>query len=174
MHKPLRLLSPLLLVLVLAAVRGLAAIAADARLGPEALKADPWVTPPRTMEETKARLAELRVQYATYLRSLPSKLAPRQRQELRGPWRSKFEVTDSVDGIRPNAPEWFRAGFDDSAWEKTLVPEWRWSPIKRNGRWYPASCILWSTRKTSCSAAAASASFPPAIRAQARRKGPSC
>jgi len=109
----------------------------------DALKADPWVTPPRNLEETKSRVAELRASYAPYLRSLPEKLDVRARQDLGGQWRSKFEVTHSEDGKRPEPPEWFRENYDDSGWEPTTVPEWRWSPIKKGNRWYPASCILW-------------------------------
>ncbi len=132
-----------ILVLALSCRGSLAAAADDAGLGPDALKADPWVAPPRTPPETKTRVAELRAQYAKYLRSLPEKLELRQRRELQGPWRSKFEVTHSADGKRPEAPGWLREDFDDSTWEKTAVPEWRWSPVQHGGRWYPASCILW-------------------------------
>ena len=109
----------------------------------DALKADPWVTPPRNLEETKSRVAELRASYAPYLRSLPEKLDVRARQDLGGQWRSKFEVANSEDGKRPEPPDWFCEDYDDSGWEPTTVPEWRWSPIKKGGRWYPASCILW-------------------------------
>jgi spermidine synthase len=114
-----------------------------ADLDPALLKADPWVTPPHNWAETKERVAELREQYAPYLRSLPEKLDVRARQDLGGQWRSKFEITDSEDGKRPEPPDWFREDYDDSAWETTTVPEWRWSPVKKGGRWYPASCILW-------------------------------
>jgi len=142
MNTPLRLLFLPLVLLALAGRCGPATAADDASLPPDVLKADPWVTPPRTIEETKTRVAELKTRYAAFLRSLPPKLSPRRYRELAGSWRSKFEVTDSVDGRRPDAPDWFREDFDDSAWEKTSVPEWRWSPIKRENRWYPASCIL--------------------------------
>jgi beta-mannosidase len=109
----------------------------------DALKADPWVVPPRNVEETKSRVAELRASYAPYLQSLPPKLDVRARQDLGGQWRSKFEITYSEDGKRPEPPDWFGEDFDNAAWEPTTVPEWRWSPIKKGGRWYPASCILW-------------------------------
>ena len=110
---------------------------------PAALEADPWVVPPQSPEQVKARVAELGEQYRGYLRSLPEKIDPRPRRELPRWWRSKFEVTNSADGRRPEPPDWFREDLDDSAWEKTAVPEWRWSPIQKDGRWYPASCILW-------------------------------
>ncbi|MFA6425054.1 MAG: discoidin domain-containing protein [Phycisphaerae bacterium] len=119
------------------------ATAADVTLDSNTLKADPWVSPPHTPEQTKERVAELRLQYAAYLRSLPDKLDLRQQQQLHGQWLSHFEVADSADGKRPETPEWFSEDFNDSAWEKTAVPEWRWSPVQKGGRWYPASCILW-------------------------------
>ena len=131
-------------LLLLAALTCASSSAADrAELAPDALRADPWVVPPRTAEETQSRLAELQTQYAPYLRSLPEKLDVRQREELKGPWRSKFEICDSADGKRPEPPGWQLADFDDSPWETTPVPEWRWLPVRKGGRWYPASCILW-------------------------------
>ncbi len=132
--------------------------AQDGRLGREAFKADPWVAPPRTPEETQERVADLKKQYAPYLRSLPKKLKVRDRKELAGPWRSQFEVTDSPDGKRPETPDWFREGFADGAWELTPVPEWRWAQHKnpKTAR-CPVSCILWY--RTSFAASA-----PPAGR----------
>ena len=129
---------------VLAALAGTAGAQERAgALAPDALKADPWVAPPRTADETQARVAELRERFAPYLRSLPRPLETRQRRELGGAWRSKFEVRNAETSERPAPPEWYREDLDDSAWEKATVPEWCWLPIQKGKRWYPASCILW-------------------------------
>jgi len=113
-------------------------------LVPEASKADPWVVPPKTPEQTQQRVAELKKQYAPYLRSLPEKLEVRQRKELTGPWRSQFEVADSPDGKRPETPDWFSKNFADESWEAATVPEWRWAQRKnQKTQRCPVSCILW-------------------------------
>ena len=143
-----------LAIWVLAMSDGSAAATADnPTLGPDALLADPWTSPPRTPDDAKSRVAELRAQYAPYLRSLPQKLDPRERQALRGAWRSKFEAPNSADGVRPKSPDWFREDLDDSNWDIVPVPEWRWSPIQKAGRCYPASCILWYRTRFDVSAA---------------------
>jgi beta-mannosidase len=116
------------------------------------LKADPWVIPPRNAAETKDRLADLRKEYAPYLRSLPSKQDVRKRQSLNGEWRSKVEVQDSDDGVVPPVPEWFAPGLDEmsAGWEAVTVPHWRWSTTRDPTQffpWYPESKIVWY-RKT--------------------------
>lgn len=101
--------------------------------------------PPRNDAELAARLAELRAAYAPYLRSLPQKADVRQRTMLAdGDWRSKFEIERAEGGTRPEPPAWHAAELDDSAWERTTVPEWRYTAEKPR---VPVSCILWY-RKT--------------------------
>lgn len=120
---------------------GKAAIAADA------LRADPWVTPPRSAEETRARVDQLRAQYAPFLRSVPAKLDARPRQSLDGEWLSRFEITDSEDGWRPEPPSWFSGDIQGNPnWQKVLVPEWRWQAVHKPKQWqpwYPSSLIVW-------------------------------
>ncbi|HBO44169.1 MAG TPA: hypothetical protein DD670_09600 [Planctomycetaceae bacterium] len=95
---------------------------------------------PRNKEELKARLVELRAEYAPYLRSLPRPLCARERTPIDGPWRTRFEVEQADHGDRPAPPAWHGEDFDDSSWEATSVPEWRY---KTEGYRTPVSCILW-------------------------------
>ena len=81
---------------------------------------------PTTPAELQAQLQQLRKYYAPYLRSLPKPLQIRQHIGLSGVWRWKFEVEDLPSGPRPTAPDWYRVDLDDSLWEKTTVPEWRY------------------------------------------------
>ncbi len=81
---------------------------------------------PRTDEEVKTRVEQLREHYRPYLRSLPKTLSARSRMELPGTWRSKFELAKAATGVRPPAPDWWRMDFDDSAWERVTVPQWRY------------------------------------------------
>jgi len=81
---------------------------------------------PTTPAELAARLKQLKQYYAPYLRSLPKPLQVRKSTDLSGVWRWKFEKEQFPGGARPPAPDWYRVDFDDSAWEKTTVPEWRY------------------------------------------------
>ncbi len=101
--------------------------------------ADGATAVPVNPEDVKARVAELRREYEPYLRSLPGALAVRRKTPLRGQWRTKFEIRQAKDNTRPEPPAWFRADFDDSGWEQTTVPEWRYAGKNR----VPVSCILW-------------------------------
>ena len=121
---------------------------APAAIPAAALKADPWVTPPKSSAETRERLVELRRQYAPFLRSLPPKLEVRHRQSLNGEWQSKFELRDSPTGVVPPTPNWFAPDLDEKAngWESRTVPEWRWitrKEEKHHGPFYPESLIVW-------------------------------
>jgi beta-mannosidase len=100
----------------------------------------PATAPPTSPVEVQARLAQLRARFAPYLRSLPKALGVRDRVPLNGEWRSTFEVERAKSGNRPEPPAWFRPDFDDTSWEKTTVPEWRYAA---DGYRKPASCILW-------------------------------
>lgn len=115
----------------------------------EALLGSPWVTPPRSAEETAATVAQLRQQYAPFLRSLPKPLEGRPRQSLDGEWLARFEVTTSETGARLPAPQWHGRDEEPVNWQQVTVPEWRWDGIRRPGQWqpwYPASLILWYKR----------------------------
>ena len=97
---------------------------------------------PTNPQEVKSRVAELRREYAPYLRSLPKPLTMRAQTPLAPQWRMKCEVAESRDGIRPEPPAWFAADFDESTWESVTVPEWRYAGEKGKSR-VPVSCILW-------------------------------
>jgi beta-mannosidase len=58
---------------------------------------------------------------------LPAPLPARERIALPKQWKFTFEAKDTPkkEGVPP-APTWFGADFDDSAWEVTTVPEWRY------------------------------------------------
>jgi hypothetical protein len=84
-------------------------------------------TAPVNQRELDARLVELRQQYAPFLRSLPAALPKREQTMLPAEWKFTYEAkaapkTQAV----PPAPEWHGVGFDDSTWETTTVPEWRY------------------------------------------------
>jgi hypothetical protein len=82
---------------------------------------------PINQQELDVRLAELRQHYAPFLRSLPPPMPARPRTRLPAAWRFTHEAkeTPKTEGIPP-APEWHGAAFDDSGWEITTVPEWRY------------------------------------------------
>lgn len=82
---------------------------------------------PTNQAELDVRLAELREQYAPFLRSLPVPLPKHERTALPVEWKFTFEAKESpkVEGIPP-APAWYGVDFDDSKWETTTVPEWRY------------------------------------------------
>lgn len=94
--------------------------------GPSAWSASPF-TAPTNQQELDARVAELGRQFAPYLRSLPQPLPARQRMALPKEWKFTYEAKASPksEGIPP-APAWHAVGFDDSKWETTTVPEWRY------------------------------------------------
>ena len=98
-----------------------------------------WLAP-TTPEELEARVEQLRAHYRPYLRTLPTALDVRDRVDLPGTWRSKFELARAANSVRPSPPDWWRVDFDDSAWEKTTVPEWRYGLEKEK---MAVSCILW-------------------------------
>ena len=94
------------------------------------------VSTPRTEAQLERRMAELREQYAPYLRSLPKRMKVRSEAVIEGPWRSRYEAENvRKDARQAQAPDWFGEAFDDSAWAETTVPEWRYG--KASG------CILW-------------------------------
>ena len=113
------------------------------------------VPTPSNTAEMNARIKELRQHYEPYLRSLPKKQNIRQRKEVSndGIWRWKCEVEGFRGKERPEAPNWHRPDFDDSDWEITTVPEWRYDEPIAEGEnpevhYYPtnrADCgrILW-------------------------------
>jgi hypothetical protein len=82
---------------------------------------------PTNQQELDVRLGELRQQYAPYLRSLPAPLPKPERTILPTQWKFTYEAKEvpKSEGIPP-APEWYGVGFDDSNWETTTVPEWRY------------------------------------------------
>ncbi|HID22236.1 MAG TPA: hypothetical protein EYP14_07525, partial [Planctomycetaceae bacterium] len=83
---------------------------------------------PGDAAELAERVAELRAAYAPFLRSLPQKLPAKNRASLNGNWRFIFEVKDPPRDTNavPPAPPWYTVDFDDSTWETTTVPEWRY------------------------------------------------
>jgi len=89
---------------------------------------EPLFKAPRNLKEHTERVEKLRAYYAPYLRSLPAKLYLRRRTSLNGEWKFAFEVKDPPRRTKavPPAPAWYTDAFDDSAWETTSVPEWRY------------------------------------------------
>ena len=63
---------------------------------------------PNDPGELGARLQQLRLEYAPYLRSLPGPAEPRPRTLLNGEWQFTFEVKDPPkrDTPPPPAPDW--------------------------------------------------------------------
>ena len=52
-----------------------------------------------------------------------------------GDWRFAYEVMQAADDFRkPQAPGWFKEDFVDAAWQRVVVPEWRYRQ---------PSCIAW-------------------------------
>ncbi len=86
---------------------------------------------PNNEAELKIHLEELHEEYAPYLRSLSEKVDVRKKTCLNGDWKFTFEVKDppKQDTPPPPAPKWFGADFNDSAWETTTVPEWRYRTV---------------------------------------------
>ena len=93
--------------------------------------ADPQFTAPCNEADLQIRLKELKEEYSPYLRSLPEKVESRSRILLNGEWKFVFEVKDppKKDTPLPPAPEWYGTEFDDSEWEDTTVPEWRYRTV---------------------------------------------
>jgi len=120
-------ISPWLTHLLLAALTLLLFGAVSAESGADAMSA------PTSPAELQTRLQQLLQHYQPYLQSLPKPFTVRKRVELSGTWRSKYEVDDFTSGPRPAAPDWYRADLDDSTWEKTMVPEWRFDPSAPHG-----------------------------------------
>jgi len=98
---------------------------------PSASCAPPQFAAPTNEVGLKQRIDALREQYSPYLRSLPEKVAARERTSLDGEWQFTFEVKDPPkrDTPPPPAPEWYGIDFDDSVWETTTVPEWRYRTV---------------------------------------------
>jgi hypothetical protein len=97
---------------------------------------------PTTLEEVRARVEQLRSGYRPYLRSLPKAPDVRARPELGGTWRSRFELAQAADSVRPSPPDWWRVDLDDSDWQEVTVPEWRYG-METGKEKRPVSCILW-------------------------------
>ncbi|HID22071.1 MAG TPA: hypothetical protein EYP14_06680, partial [Planctomycetaceae bacterium] len=89
---------------------------------------EPRFDAPGDAAELAKRVADLRAAYAPFLRSLPPKLPAKNRVSLNGQWRFAFEVKDPPRDTKavPPAPPWYTVDFDDSPWETTTVPEWRY------------------------------------------------
>ena len=99
--------------------------------------------------ELGAQLRQLRQHYIPYLCTVPKPNHIRRQTALPGAWRWKMEVDDFAGGPRPPAPDWYRVDLDDSTWQTTTVPEWRYDkgepfgskPDPRGHR--PESRIAW-------------------------------
>jgi len=129
----------------------LAALAAGVTIWTAASSALAGGAAPGNPAEVRQRVAQLRQEFAPFLRSLPPKADLRDRQTLSGnDWLSRFEIKRVSDkphrtmAPRPVSPGWEKPDLDLSTWEQTTVPQWRYDAL---GRKQPASCILWY-RKT--------------------------
>jgi len=85
-------------------------------------------TAPTNEMELMERLEELQKEYKPYLRSLPETMNVRRKTPLNGRWKFTFEVKDPPRNtiVPPPAPGWHGESFDDSKWQDTTVPEWRY------------------------------------------------
>jgi len=106
-------------------------------------KADDYMIAPKNESELEKRLIELRKVYDPFLQSLPEPLNQRSRQVLDSDhWFSQYEVKQAnYENIEiPDPKPWHLENYDDSKWEQTTVPEWRYRTI---GLHTSVSCILW-------------------------------
>jgi beta-mannosidase len=87
----------------------------------------PRFTAPTNQQELAARIEQLRHHYEPFLRSLSSPLPKRERTALPVEWKFTYEAKQSpkTEGIPP-APAWHGVELDDTKWETTTVPEWRY------------------------------------------------
>jgi beta-galactosidase/beta-glucuronidase len=113
--------------------------------------------PVRNEEDLAEAVTRLREKYAPFLRSLPEPMSVRSRRSLdSGDWRSCYELGREGYEVVPlgskplKMPEWSASDFDDSGWERTTVPEWRFKtsrpktkprPRMKRARLY--GCVLW-------------------------------
>ena len=82
-------------------------------------------------------------EYAPFLQSLPDPLNLRSRKVLDSEeWSSKYEVYEGdYENLAMPVPEpWHTQDLDDSDWEQTTVPEWRYRNIQQHTT---VSCVLW-------------------------------
>jgi hypothetical protein len=93
----------------------------------QAAQAGPRFTAPTKPQELDARISELRRHYEPYLRSVPAPLPKRERTALPAEWKFTFEAKETPkEEVVPPAPAWHGEKFDDSLWQTTTVPEWRY------------------------------------------------
>ncbi|MBE0653798.1 MAG: hypothetical protein IH594_08365, partial [Bacteroidales bacterium] len=106
-------------------------------------KAGKYVAPPKNETELKERLSEIRKHYEPFLQSLPQPLEERSYIMLDSDeWLSQYEVKEGdYENIEMPVPKpWHLESYNDSAWEVTTVPEWRYRNIDLHTT---VSCILW-------------------------------
>jgi hypothetical protein len=124
--------------------------AAITTLHPLARSLHAGTAPPADMEELKSRIAELKIQYAPFLRSLPEKKTTRTRVRLSGgdDWK-RIRIIHKKDSktkkysLSPVGSE-PSDDFDDSKWKNTSVPEWLY---ETTGNHRPVNCELWYRKK---------------------------
>ncbi len=109
----------------------------------------PSFTAPTTDAELADRVETLRKHYAPFLRSLPPPLRRGERTPLPKEWKFTFEAkeTPKTEGIPP-APSWHAADFDDSRWETTTVPEWRYRVRQSDSAVDPERKDVWKAQGT--------------------------
>ncbi len=105
---------------------------------------------PTTQQELDAKITILKRHYEPYLQSLPKPLEKRDRTALPKEWMFTFEARKSpkTEGIPP-APAWHTVDFDDTKWEKTTVPEWRYRVREGDSAISPKSLEKWKNSETS-------------------------
>lgn len=83
---------------------------------------------PVNEDQLTSCVESLRAKYSPYLRSLPEPLTIRKKFPIEGKWHFAFEIEDANKSASlPKSPEWYLSDFDDSAWQKVTVPEWRYN-----------------------------------------------
>lgn len=103
--------------------------------------------PPKNDKELKEKLSQLHDEYAPFLQSLPEPLNLRSHKVLDSDeWFSKYEVLEGdYENLTMPVPElWHTPVLDDSDWEQTTVPEWRYRNIQQHTT---VSCVLWYRNK---------------------------
>jgi len=112
--------------------------------------------PVRNEEDLAKTMNELRGKYGSFLRSLPERLTVRCRRSLDSDdWRSFYELgKDKYEVVPlgekpPKMQDWFAPDFDDSGWDRTTVPEWRFKTSRPKTKPRPRGkpklygCVLW-------------------------------
>ncbi len=101
-----------------------------------------------TYNDVLRELKKLRKVYSPYLRSLPKEIRSSKQIPIDKGWKFTFEWVEEKEWEKKSvpqieAPSWDKESFDDSAWDKTTVPEWRVVDDRKDGIAQFSSFIAW-------------------------------